>query len=50
MKSSEADITFFESRFSLYKTTDFDEQISHSSALSGCNIIARYLNIHDKKK
>ena len=50
MKYEKADITFFESWFPVYRTTEWDEQISMSSLLSGCNIISRYLNLSDSKK
>lgn len=49
MKNNDSDISFFNSWFPLYKTSEFDERISSASVLSGSNIIARYLNISDKK-
>lgn len=49
MKNNESNISFFESWFPLYKTSNFDERIESPSILSGCNIITRYLNLNDKK-
>ena len=49
MKDEKADATIFESWFPLYKTTEWNEQISIASILSGSSIISRYLNLSDSK-
>ena len=49
MKDENADITIFESWFPCYKTTEWNEQISIASILSGSSIISMYLNLSDSK-
>lgn len=50
MKSNYAEIAFFESWFSSYKTIECEEEITQASKLSGANAIAKYLNISNNPK
>ena len=50
MKDNDADALLFESWFPMFKTIQWNEQISSPYMLSGSNIISGYINLSENKK